>query len=25
MWDDQKVFMDGVINFIKSVDQGKTK
>lgn len=25
MWDDQKVYMDGVINFIKSVDQGKTK
>ena len=22
---DQKVYMDGVINFIKSVDQGKTK
>jgi proline iminopeptidase len=25
MWDDQKIYMDGVINFIKSVDQGKTK
>jgi hypothetical protein len=22
MWDDQKVFMDGVIKFIKDVDQG---
>lgn len=23
MWDDQKVFMDGVISFIKEVDEGK--
>ena len=23
MWDDQKVFMDGVIRFIKDVDEGK--
>jgi len=23
MWDDQKVFMDGVIRFIKNVDEGK--
>ena len=23
MWDDQKTFMDGVIRFIKEVDQGK--
>ena len=23
MWDDQKIFMDGVIKFIKDVDQGK--
>jgi len=23
MWDDQKIFMDGVIRFIKDVDEGK--
>jgi proline iminopeptidase len=23
MWDDQKVFMDGVIKFIKDVDENK--
>ena len=23
MWDDQQVFMDGVIKFIKDVDEGK--
>ena len=23
MWDDQKIFMDGVITFIKDVDEGK--
>jgi proline iminopeptidase len=23
MWDDQQVFMNGVINFIKEVDEGK--
>jgi len=22
MWDDQQVFMDGVINFIRDVDEG---
>jgi proline iminopeptidase len=23
MWDDQKIFMDGVTRFIKDVDEGK--
>jgi proline iminopeptidase len=25
MWDDQKVFMEGVIKFIKDVDKGNYK